>query len=256
MKKIIAFIGSDRRKGTYESVRRFEQALNALEEVDFEYIQLKDVNLEFCQGCKRCFDEGEEFCPLDDDRNKIMEKIETADGIILASPNYAFHISARTKNLIDRLAFTFHRPRYFGKVCMPLVVQGVHGGKKVSEYLASTARHMGFSTSAGCVINTLEPMTEKRYKAMDEAVSVCAREFHAQISKTSLPVPTLKQLMLFRMTRTGIRESPVKLYDHDYFKQQGWFESDYYYDVRLSPFKKIIGSLSDRAGRMFVKAMD
>lgn len=255
MKKIIAFIGSDRQKGTYESVQRFEDQLQTLESVDFEYIQLKDLDLDFCHGCKLCFDKGENHCPIKDDRDLILQKIETADGIVFATPNYAFSVSARMKNLIDRLAFTFHRPRFFDKTCTNIVVQGVLGGSKISKYLTSTARNIGFNTSKGCVINTLEPLTEKRYMAMDKAVVSCAKSFHKALNRPGLEVPSLIQLMLFRMTRTGIHDSSVKLYDYIYFEEQGWYTSDYYYQTSLGPVKRIMGKLFDKAGSLLAKSM-
>ncbi len=30
--------------------------------------------------------------------------------------------------------------------------------------------------------------------------------------------------------------------DYRYYTENGWFESDYYYPVKLSPFKKAIGN--------------
>ena len=40
--------------------------------------------------------------------------------------------------------------------------------------------------------------------------------------------------------------------DHVYFRDRGWFESDYYYPTRLGPFKKAAGALFDWiAARIF-----
>ncbi|MGI6575356.1 MAG: hypothetical protein ACOX3A_05855, partial [bacterium] len=50
-------------------------------EIDFEYVFLSEYNLKFCQGCYQCFDQGEEFCPLKDDRDVLLEKIEYSDGV-------------------------------------------------------------------------------------------------------------------------------------------------------------------------------
>ncbi|HAS90876.1 MAG TPA: NAD(P)H-dependent oxidoreductase [Sedimentibacter sp.] len=61
MKKITAIIGSARKGATYQAVREFEQNLKEYEEIDFEYIFLSDYNLEFCRGCKICFDKGEAY---------------------------------------------------------------------------------------------------------------------------------------------------------------------------------------------------
>lgn len=41
-----------------------------------------------CLVCRRCFDVGEGFCPLKDELLSIREKLNKADGVILASPVY------------------------------------------------------------------------------------------------------------------------------------------------------------------------
>lgn len=255
MKKVVAFIGSSRKKGTYESVQMFEKALSKLGDVEVQYILLSDVELKLCLGCKRCFDKGESYCPLTDDRDKLLNKIEAADGVVFASPNYAFQVSARMKNLIDRLAFTFHRPRYFEKACTAIVVQGVYGGSKISRYLESTGKHIGFQVSKGCVINTLEPMSDKRYQAMEKTTEICAKHFWRIMARQTLPKPTLFQLMMFRMTRSGIHDSPVRLYDYAYFGELGWYDSEYYYKTKLGIIGKTMGKLFDFAGRQVVKLM-
>ena len=37
--------------------------------------------------------------------------------------------------------------------------------------------------------------------------------------------------------------------DYRYFKENGWFESDYYYKVRLGIVKKIFGKIIDNLGK-------
>jgi hypothetical protein len=59
-------------------------------------------------------------------------------------------------------------------------------------------------------------------------------------------VPTFFKLMGFRMARTSIRlELDETNYDYRYFKDKGWFESDYFYPTRLGILKKAAGSLFD-----------
>ena len=135
MKKVTAFIGTQSKKATYQAVQEFEKNLKQCGEIDFEYVFLSDYHLEFCRGCKLCFNKGEEYCPLKDDRDVLLEKIAHSDGIILATPNYAFQVSARMKNFLDRLAFIDHRPRFFGKTCTAIVIQGFYGGGDILKYL-------------------------------------------------------------------------------------------------------------------------
>jgi len=67
---------------------------------------------------------------------------------------------------------------------------------------------------------------------------------------TALPSPSFFRLMLFRMSRTSMKEMLSDEYcDHRHYKEKGWFESDYYYDVSLCPIKKLAGQIFDIIGR-------
>ena len=48
------------------------------------------------------------------------------------------------------------------------------------------------------------------------------------------------------MARTSMQlELDETSYDYRYFKDKGWFESDYFYPTRLGVLKKAAGSLFD-----------
>ncbi|WP_085833702.1 flavodoxin family protein [Clostridium merdae] len=248
MTKVIAIIGSPRKKETYGAVLKFGEYIKSYGEIEFEPIFLHDYNLEFCTGCKLCFDKGEEYCPLKDDRDVLMEKISQSNGVIFASPNYAFHVSAQMKNLFDRLAFLFHRPRFWGKACTAIVTQGIFGGDKIVKYLNSMGENLGFYSSCGCVLQTLEPTTEAMRIKNDRKIKKAAESFYKALTNGA-PSPSLFRIMMFRMSRTMIGKLQNKEYrDYRYFKELGWFESDYYYPVTLGFFKKIWGSFFDFIG--------
>lgn len=63
MKRVTAFVGSARKKHTYEAARRFLNNLQSLGDVETEIVALSDYRLGTCRGCKVCFLKGEEFCP-------------------------------------------------------------------------------------------------------------------------------------------------------------------------------------------------
>jgi len=48
--KILAIMGSPRKRDSYQITRVVEEKLNALEKVEFKYLFLKEVNLEYCRG--------------------------------------------------------------------------------------------------------------------------------------------------------------------------------------------------------------
>lgn len=254
MKKVTALIGTQSRKATYAAVQEFEKDLKQYGDIEFEYVFLSDYRLEFCRGCKLCFNKGEEFCPLKDDRDVLLDKMRNSDGIILATPNYAFHVSARVKNLLDRLAYLYHRPEFFGKACTAIVVQGNTGGGAIAKYLCTAGEHIGFHSSKGCWARTLDPMTERQRKTLNERVAKAAARFHRELERPT-PAPSFFRLMIFRMTRTAVKGVDPGFRDYQHYKEKGWFESDYYYATSLGPVKKLAGSIFDYLGAQYVKRL-
>jgi hypothetical protein len=56
----------------------------------------------------------------------------------------------------------------------------------------------------------------------------------------------LLNLMAFRMARTSMKLILDHSYrDYTYFKDKGWFESEYYYPTHLGPLKKAAVALFD-----------
>lgn len=253
MKKVTAFIGSPRKGATYRTVQEFEGKLQSYAEVDFEYVFLKDYHLEYCKGCKLCFDRGEEYCPSRDDRDLLLEKMANSDGVVFATPNYSFHVAAPMKNLLDRTAFVFHRPRFFGKAFTAIVTQGIYGGGAIVRYLETMGRNLGFHVAKGCCVRTLEPMTPAQQRKIAREAQRAAARFYRQLGRSGPPAPSFFRLMLFRMSRTSIREMlDDKSRDYRYYRDNGWFESNYYYATTLGPIKRLAGSLFDFLGRQVV----
>jgi multimeric flavodoxin WrbA len=245
-KKVTAFVGTARKKHTYNAVREFLDRLEALGGVESEIVALSDYRLEPCRGCKLCFEKGEEFCPLKDDRDVLLEKIMASDGVVFASPNYSFQVSGMMKVFLDRLGFLFHRPRFHGKTFTSIVVQGFYGGGKIVKYLSFVGRGLGFDVVKGSVATALEPMTEKEQRKRDKALSKQSKRFHEALSRPGDHAPPLFMLMVFRMGRQSVRHLlDDSSRDYVYYSEKGWFESDYFYPTRLGVLKRSAGSLFD-----------
>lgn len=244
--KIIAFVGSARKKHTYNATESFLKKLELQGNINSEIISLSDYNLQICKGCKLCCDKGEELCPLKDDRDILLQKIEESDGIVFASPNYSFQISGLMKVFLDRFGFLFHRPRYFGKTCTSIVAQGVYGGNKIVKYLNFIGKALGCNVVKGSCIKTLEPMTEKQENKIEKIIENHSKKYYKQLMKKEFPSPSLFELMIFRLSRSGIKSQLDDNYrDFTYYKEKGWFDADFYYPVKLNPVKKLTGKLFD-----------
>jgi multimeric flavodoxin WrbA len=253
--KVIALVGSARKMGTYKAAKKFMHNLQSFGDIEYEIISMSDYRLEVCKGCKLCFEKGEEFCPLKDDRNKLIEKMKNSDGVVFASPNYSFNVSGQMKIFLDRLGFVFHRPCFFGKVFTGIVVQGIYGGNKITSYFNFIGKGLGFRIVKGCCLTFLEPPTDKDQKISDRILEKHSKKFYSSLIKDELSVPTFFELMIFRMGRTSIRLMlDDSKRDYTYYNQNGWFGSLYYYPVKLNQFKKLAGRFFDFFfNRMFRK---
>jgi multimeric flavodoxin WrbA len=248
MKKVTAFVGSARKGSTLEAVHRLKDLLEADGGMECEIVVLADYRLGTCKGCKVCFEKGEEFCPLRDDRDSLIGKIEASDGIVLASPNYMFQVSGLMKTFLDRMAFLAHRPRFHGKAFAAIVCQGFFGGGKILKYLDFVGKALGFDTVKGARLATLEPVTEKARRNNEAALAGLGRRFGALLTKPEFRAPDLLRLMVFRASRTSMRHMlDGRSRDWRYYSEKGWFESDYYYPTRLGALKKAAGALLDSA---------
>lgn len=246
MKRVTAFVGSARKKNTHHAVEQFLHNLQALGDIEYEIVTLSDYTLKACRGCQLCCEKGEEFCPLKDDRDLLMDKIMASDGVIFATPNYCGHVSGLMKTFIDRFVFVCHRPRYFGKVSTSIVTYAFARGDKIVEYLDILAMTLGFNVVKGTSVNALDPRTEKDQQKIDRACARQARQFYAGMVKSAYPAPSFLMLAVFRMFRSMIRQEFDNITaDYGYYAERGWFESDYYYPTRLGVLKKGAGRLFD-----------
>ena len=78
-----------------------------------EKIHLADKQIGFCRGCYACEKLG--HCIQQDDMAELIDKLRSADVIVLASPVYFYTICARLKNFIDRTVAIYPYKGFAGK---------------------------------------------------------------------------------------------------------------------------------------------
>jgi multimeric flavodoxin WrbA len=246
--KILAIIGSPHKGNTLEKTQRIEDKLKQLGDVEFEYIHLKDMDIKPCKGCFMCFIKGEDSCPLHDDKEKISHKMEEADGVIFATPVYSMHVSYLLKTFIDRFAYNFHRPRYFGKYAITLAVSGGLGLDETLKYLKMVADGWGFEFvgQIGLVAPPKNTPMQKLIDMKDRTDNVVGK-FHTAIKEKQPRKLALSDHINFRLMQTVYsRMETMSPTDYRYFKEKGWFDNDvsYFYDnVRGSYLKDRIARI-------------
>jgi multimeric flavodoxin WrbA len=86
-----------------------------------------------CRGCDKCHVKG--GCAQKDEFNIIKQKILNADGLILASPNYIFNVSAQLKAFMDRCCGVIHCMEFEEKYGASIVTSGGGDEKPIAEYM-------------------------------------------------------------------------------------------------------------------------
>lgn len=105
-KKIIAVVGTYRKGRTIDSA--VDEVLNSAKAAgaETEKIYLIDKNIEFCTNCRSCMQQIADIrgrCTINDEMKEILDKIDAADAIVLASPVNWFNVTAIMKRFIERL---------------------------------------------------------------------------------------------------------------------------------------------------------
>lgn len=132
--KIISLVGSPHgKKGN--TARLLEEVLKgaANQGGKNETIVLKGDSVLPCRGCDRCHVKGR--CSQKDEFNAIKQKICDADGLILASPNYIFSVSAQLKAFMDRCCGVIHCMEFDGKYGASVVTSGGGDEKPIADYM-------------------------------------------------------------------------------------------------------------------------
>ena len=65
-----------------------------------EKISLYDKNIGFCRACYACFQSGE--CVIHDNMADILEKMQSAEVLVVATPTYFLSMNGMLKTTIDR----------------------------------------------------------------------------------------------------------------------------------------------------------
>lgn len=110
--KIIAINGSPRKKGNTATLCEefLKGAKSVRPDVETEIINLYELNYTGCKSCfacKRTQSNTYGTCIIPDDLQKIIDRISTADGIVLGSPIYFGDITGQMRCFLERLLFPY-----------------------------------------------------------------------------------------------------------------------------------------------------
>jgi multimeric flavodoxin WrbA len=245
--KVLAIIGSPKKGNSYGITRRVEDRLRSYAEHDrsgkvdleFDYLFLKDANLELCRGCFACIPRGEDKCPLKDSRVDIENRILASDGIILVSPVYSVNVPWLMKNFMDRFAYTLHRPIFFNQKLMLIATAGEVGLKETLKALSNT---MGGSDLVSKLAVKTPPF---KYRPGYEEriagdVDRASRKFYRSL-KSDKPLPaTFLNVLWFQAFKSPSEKTKHHFpADYDFYKDREYF----FYETKVNPLKTFAAKL-------------
>jgi multimeric flavodoxin WrbA len=227
--KIIACVGSYRKRGNTARIvnliaeRVQEIAVRQNQTVEFETVHLAHQEIGLCRGCRVCFDQGEERCPLRDDLLAIRAKMQGADGLIIAAPVYVNDVNGVVKNWIDRLAFVCHRPEFAGKAAYLVVTVADSPTGHALRTMQVALQTWGYYVvgKAGFKMGALMDQDQMvaRYKLRAERI---AEDLFNSVATRRCREPSFFSLMTFKIMQLARQRNPDGSIDYAYWKSRGW----------------------------------
>lgn len=236
---VLVIIGSPREGNSFKVAQKVEKYMND----DFEYLNLNETNLKMCTGCNACLQYGASKCPLKDDRNMVLDKMNDADAIIFVSPVYVMNVSGLFKNYIDRLCYICHRPRYFDKKAMVITTAGAIGVSSVLKYMHLIASVWGFNTVTKLGVVTAPDMEYEDWNRLEPAIRMAAHRF----KKQKLVEPRLSSVIQFHAQRAVFIDKKAKRVmprDHEHYLRL--IDRKYYIKTRISWYKSVVARIVAR----------
>lgn len=93
---------------TDSSFGEFETKLEQMDRKDSVYFKLRELKINYCQGCWDCWVKTPGICALKDDYEQILSRIPSADQLTIITPILAGYESSLIKKFKDRLIPLIH----------------------------------------------------------------------------------------------------------------------------------------------------
>jgi multimeric flavodoxin WrbA len=133
--KVVAFNGSARKEGNTAALVNKVFSQLEKEGVATELVELAGRKVRGCIACMKCFENRDRLCNVRNDYiNECIEKMDQADGVILASPVYFADVSPELKAVIDRAGMVGIANDYMFKRKVGAAVIAVRRGGAVAAF--------------------------------------------------------------------------------------------------------------------------
>lgn len=114
--KVLALNASARKDGNTAILINLVLDELKKEKIETELVQMGGHNLAGCRACYKCFKNKDRRCVVKKDMlNEILEKLDSADGLLLGSPTYFSDVSSNMRSFIERCGFVARANDYMYK---------------------------------------------------------------------------------------------------------------------------------------------
>ncbi|MCX5894573.1 MAG: flavodoxin family protein [Proteobacteria bacterium] len=188
---------------------------------DTEVFLLGELTVTPCRSCRVCQKLG--TCVIDDDYPKIKAAMIEADGIVLASPNYIYNVSAQMKALLDRSFSMFHCQMLAGTYGAAVLTSGGPLYAQVEEYLMHVIGNIGCWKAGSLTVmeSQLKDHGEK-LQVLREAADLGRRLAEAIGSRMRFPDQEADREQCFEMMRWLVEQERDNWpYEYEYW-QKHW----------------------------------
>ena len=98
--KAICIVGSPKENGSSAIIVKEIAGIFETSGIDTKIISLGAADINFCTGCKSCYQAGN--CVHNDGMDEIIKDIYDSEIVVVASPSYWGDVTAQLKQFIDR----------------------------------------------------------------------------------------------------------------------------------------------------------
>jgi len=224
--KIVAIVGSPHgEKGSTAGLTRLVLDGTQREGASARTFYLPGDTVLPCIACDYCHKKGK--CPQKDSFEEIRQAILESDGLVLASPNYIFSVSAQMKAFMDRCSCMVHCLGFHGKYGASVVTSGGGDEKHIADYLNHFMMITGIQ-SVGSVWATMGLIFGDEFP---EDIATRARELGKRLVgawKNKEVFPEIQQKMdAFKERMRQLMEYRKDEWDHEYeyWKKQWGLEA-------------------------------
>ena len=142
MKRILGIVASPRKQGNCEILTKVIMEAAGPDNL-LEMIRLTDLDIKGCRACYSCLPD-DAACVIDDDLGFLLEKVRSADAVVIAAPCYILGPNASIKKLQDRFVSIGNKYGQFaGKPCVTVTAYGAPDWEGYTEQaLNLTARFL------------------------------------------------------------------------------------------------------------------